>query len=82
MAKGHPSLEFLRENAHLRARSNLIGCVARIRNNLAFATHTFFQTNGFLYIHTPLITTSDCEGAGIYLLITFKFKYKKIKQKY
>ena len=42
MAKGHPSLEFLRENAHLRARSNLIGCVARIRNNLAFATHTFF----------------------------------------
>ena len=45
-------------------RTNTIGAVARIRNALAFATHDFFQKHGFLYVHTPLITASDCEGAG------------------
>ena len=58
------SMEFLRDNAHLRARTNLIGAVTRVRNCLAQATHRFFHDNGFYWIHTPLITTSDCEGGG------------------
>ncbi|KAJ6746401.1 hypothetical protein OIU74_028968 [Salix koriyanagi] len=58
------SLEFLRDHIHLRPRTNTISAVARIRNALAFATHSFFQEHGFLYVHTPIITTSDCEGAG------------------
>ena len=58
------SMEFLRENAHLRARTNLIGAVTRVRNCLAQATHRFFYERGFSWIHTPLITTSDCEGGG------------------
>ncbi|MDR1818087.1 MAG: asparagine--tRNA ligase [Puniceicoccales bacterium] len=61
--KGH-SLEFLREIAHLRARSNLFGAVFRVRSRLAFAIHEFFQRRGFFYVHTPIITASDCEGAG------------------
>lgn len=64
MAKKKHGMEFLREKAHLRPRTNIIGAVARIRNQLAFATHNFFQQHGFLYVHTPLITASDCEGAG------------------
>ena len=64
IAKKKQSLENLREKAHLRPRTNTIGAVARIRNALAFATHEFFQSSGFLYVHTPIITTSDCEGAG------------------
>jgi len=64
MAKKKQSFEFLREKAHLRPRTNTIGAVARIRNALAFATHKFFQESGFLYVHTPVITASDCEGAG------------------
>lgn len=63
-AKKKQTLEFLREKAHLRARTNTIGAVARIRNALAYATHEFFQMHGFLYVHTPIITTSDAEGAG------------------
>jgi asparaginyl-tRNA synthetase len=62
--QGRPKLETLREQAHLRPRTNTFGAVTRVRNSLAFATHTFFQTRGFLYIHTPIITASDCEGAG------------------
>jgi len=58
------SMEFLRDNAHLRARTNLIGAVTRVRNCLAQATHRFFYEQGFNWIHTPLITTSDCEGGG------------------
>ena len=58
------SMEFLRENAHLRPRTNLIGAVTRVRNCLAQATHRFLSTRGFYWIHTPLITTSDCEGGG------------------
>jgi asparaginyl-tRNA synthetase len=61
--KGHTP-EFLREIAHLRPRSNLFGCVFRVRSRLAFAVHQFFQDRGFVYIHTPIITGSDCEGAG------------------
>ena len=58
------SREFLRENAHLRMRTNLIGAVTRVRNSLAQATHRFFHTEGFFWIHTPIVTASDCEGAG------------------
>jgi len=61
--KGHTP-EFLREIAHLRPRSNLFGCVFRVRSGLAFAVHQFFQECGFVYVHTPIITASDCEGAG------------------
>ena len=61
--KGH-TMEFLREIAHLRPRSNTFGAVFRVRNALSFAIHKFFQERGFLYLHAPLITTSDAEGAG------------------
>src|SRR6266516_744897 len=61
--KGHTP-EFLREIAHLRPRSNLFGCIFRVRSRLAFAIHQFFQERGFVYVHTPIITGSDCEGAG------------------
>ncbi|KAL5976736.1 Asparagine--tRNA ligase, cytoplasmic 1 [Asimina triloba] len=70
LPKTRLSLEFLRDVVHLRPRTNTISAVARIRNALAFATHTFFQKNGFLYIHTPIITTSDCEGAGEMFQVT------------
>jgi len=61
--KGH-TLEFLREIAHLRPRSNLFGAVFRVRSRLAYAIHQFFQDKGFFYVHPPIITASDCEGAG------------------
>jgi asparaginyl-tRNA synthetase len=61
--KGHTP-EFLREIAHLRPRSNLFSSVFRVRSRLAFAVHQFFQERGFVYVHTPIITGSDCEGAG------------------
>ena len=64
LQKKRHTMEFLREVAHLRARSNTFGAVARVRNCLAAATHEFFQGRGFLYLHTPIITASDCEGAG------------------
>ncbi|EIE23345.1 asparaginyl-tRNA synthetase, partial [Coccomyxa subellipsoidea C-169] len=64
LAKKKMTMEFLRGLMHLRPRTNTIGAVARIRNALAVATHDFFQSHGFLYVHTPLITCSDCEGAG------------------
>lgn len=67
--KGHTP-EFLREIAHLRPRSNLFGCVFRVRSRLAFAVHQFFQERGFVYIHTPIITGSDCEGAGELFRVT------------
>lgn len=56
--------EYLREKAHLRPRTKLIGAVMRVRSALAYATHEFFRRRGFVYVHTPLITASDCEGAG------------------
>ncbi|HEX5022380.1 MAG TPA: asparagine--tRNA ligase [Candidatus Binatia bacterium] len=61
--KGH-TLEFLRDISHLRVRSNTFGAAFRVRNALTHAIHTFFQERGFLYVQTPIITTSDCEGAG------------------
>ncbi|MCE5256501.1 MAG: asparagine--tRNA ligase [Spirochaetaceae bacterium] len=67
--KAH-SLEFLREQAHLRPRTNTFGAVARVRNRMAFAVHQFFQERGFQYVHTPLITASDAEGAGAMFQVT------------
>ncbi len=67
--KGH-SLEFLREHAHLRPRTNTFGAILRVRSALAFAIHKFFQEKGFYYFHSPLITTSDCEGAGAMFQVT------------
>lgn len=67
--KGH-TLEFLREKAHLRPRTNTFGAVLRIRSTLAFAIHKFFQERGFFYLNTPLITASDCEGAGAMFQVT------------
>jgi asparaginyl-tRNA synthetase len=58
------SLEFLRDNAHLRFRTNTFGAVFRVRNSLSFAIHRFFHERGFVYLHTPIITASDAEGAG------------------
>ena len=67
--KGH-SLEFLREVAHLRPRTNTFGAVFRIRHNMAIAIHKFFHDRGFYYFHTPIITASDCEGAGQMFQVT------------
>ncbi len=67
--KGH-SMEFLREIAHLRPRTNTFGCVFRIRHAMAFAIHNYFNNKGFYYLHTPLITASDCEGAGAMFQVT------------
>ena len=70
IAKKKISLEFLREKIHLRTRTNTIAAIARIRSALSYATHTFFHENGFMYVHTPLITQSDCEGAGEMFQVT------------
>ncbi len=70
LQKKHHSLDFLRQVAHLRPRTNTIGAVARIRNSLIYAVHTFFQQRGFVNVHTPIITTSDCEGAGEMFRVT------------
>ncbi|HEX8505196.1 MAG TPA: asparagine--tRNA ligase [Hymenobacter sp.] len=67
--KGH-SLEFLREIAHLRPRTNTFGAVLRVRHALAFAVHEYFNKNGFFYVHTPIITGSDAEGAGQMFRVT------------
>src|SRR5712672_409890 len=67
--KGHTP-EFLRTIAHLRPRSNLFGAVFRVRSRLAFAVHQFFQERDFIYVHTPIITASDCEGAGEMFRVT------------
>ena len=64
LQKKRHSLEFLREIAHLRPRTNLIGAAMRVRSVAAFAIHKFFNERNFVYVHTPIITTSDCEGAG------------------
>jgi asparaginyl-tRNA synthetase len=63
-------IESLRDICHLRPRTNIISCVTRIRNNLSYATHQFFQMRGFLYIHTPIITSADCEGIGEMFQVT------------
>jgi len=68
--KNRPSLEYLREIAHLRFRTNTFGAVFRIRHSLAFAIHKFFNDRGFVYLHTPIITASDAEGAGEMFKVT------------
>ena len=64
------SLEFLRENAHLRTRTNTFSAVMRVRSKLSFAVHKYFQENGFNYVNTPIITGSDAEGAGEMFKVT------------
>lgn len=70
LQKKRHTFEFLRTIAHLRPRTNTLGAIARVRNAMAFATHRFFQEKGFLYVHTPIITASDCEGAGKLFRVT------------
>ena len=72
--KGH-SMEFLREHANLRLRTNTFGAVFRIRHNMAMAVHSYFHEHGFFYFNTPLITASDCEGAGQMFQVTTKNLY-------
>jgi asparaginyl-tRNA synthetase len=67
--KAH-SLDFLREIAHLRARTNTFGAVTRVQSQLSLAVHSFFNERGFHYVHTPIITASDCEGAGEMFQVT------------
>ena len=75
--KGH-TMEFLRDIAHLRPRTNTFGAVFRIRHNMAIAIHQFFHERGFFYFHTPLITASDCEGAGqMFQVTTMNLYYLK-----
>src|SRR5688572_28983246 len=68
--KNRPSLEYLREIAHLRFRTNTFGAVFRVRHSLAFAIHKFFHEKGFVYMHTPIVTASDAEGAGEMFKVT------------
>ncbi len=70
LQKKRHSLEYLREIAYLRPRTNTFGAVFRIRSEAAFAIHEFFNSQGFVYVHTPLITGSDCEGAGAMFQVT------------
>jgi asparaginyl-tRNA synthetase len=70
LQKKRHSFEFLREIAHLRPRTNTFGAIARVRNAICSSIHEFFQSRGFLYIHAPVITTSDCEGAGEMFQVT------------
>ena len=70
LQKKRHSFEFLRTIAHLRPRTNTFGAVARVRNAVSHAIHCFFQEQGFLYVHTPIITSSDCEGAGAMFRVT------------
>ncbi len=70
LQKKRHSVEFLREIAHLRPRTNLFSAVFRIRSEAAFAIHAFFNSRGFVYVHTPVITGSDCEGAGAMFRVT------------
>ena len=69
------SMEYLRTIAHLRPRTNTFGAVFRIRHNMAMAIHTYFHEHGYFYFHTPLITASDCEGAGQMFQVTTKNLY-------
>lgn len=72
--KGH-TLEYLRDIAHLRPRTNTFGAIFRMRHQMAMAIHTFFHTRGFVYFHTPIITASDCEGAGQMFQVTTQNLY-------
>jgi asparaginyl-tRNA synthetase len=70
MQKKGQSFEFMRQHAHMRLRTNTFGAIMRIRHNMAMAIHTFFHERGFFYFHTPIITASDCEGAGEMFQVT------------
>ena len=79
--KGH-SLEFLREQAYLRPRTNLFNAVFRVRSEIAYALHTFFKNEGFIYVHTPIITGADCEGGSdVFRVTTHNFYDKKEMEK-
>ena len=75
MQKKGQSFEYMRQNAHMRLRTNTFGAVFRIRHNMAMAIHTYFHEHGFCYFHTPIITASDCEGAGQMFQVTTKNLY-------
>ena len=75
MQKKGQSFEYMRQHAHLRLRTNTFGAVMRIRHNMAIAIHKYFHDNGFFYFHTPLITASDCEGAGQMFQVTTRNLY-------
>ena len=75
MQKKGQTFEYMRQYAHLRLRTNVFGAVMRIRHNMAMAIHTYFHEHGFYYFHTPLITASDCEGAGNMFQVTTKNLY-------
>lgn len=68
--KNKPSLDFLRENAHLRVRTNMFGAIMRVRSVLSYAVHSYFQEKGFVYVNTPIVTGSDAEGAGEMFKVT------------
>ena len=68
------SFEFLRENAHLRTRTNTFSAIMRLRSSLSFAVHNYFNSNGFYYVNTPIITSSDAEGAVSYTHLTLPTK--------
>ena len=75
MQKKGQSFEYMRQHAHMRLRTNTFGAIMRIRHNMAFAIHTFFHNKGYFYFHTPIITASDCEGAGEMFQVTTKNLY-------
>ena len=75
MQKKGQSFEYMRQHAHMRLRTNTFGAVFRIRHNMALAIHTSFHEHGFCYFHTPIITASDCEGAGQMFQVTTKNLY-------
>ena len=81
MQKKGQSFEYMRQYAHLRLRTNTFGAVMRIRHNMAIAIHKYFHDHGFFYFHTPLITASDCEGAGQMFQVTTKNLYDLKKDK-
>ena len=75
MQKKGQSFEYMRQHAHMRLRTNTFGAVMRIRHNMAMAIHTYFHEHGFFYFHSPIITASDCEGAGNMFQVTTKNLY-------
>ena len=75
MQKKGQSFEYMRQHAHMRLRTNTFGAIMRIRHNMAMAIHTYFHEHGYFYFHTPLITASDCEGAGNMFQVTTKNLY-------
>ncbi len=81
MQKKGQSFEYMRQHAHMRLRTNTFGAVMRIRHNMAIAIHQYFHENGFFYFHTPIITASDCEGAGEMFQVTTKNLYDLQKDK-